>query len=80
MESEDLNQYQNTQDDEVIDPKVQVSKDGKWVIIRLEVSGRKVSVIKPVAYFEKIFQRARSRNMVTDYGIQETKEPGEAGW
>jgi hypothetical protein len=39
-----------------------------------------VSVIKPVAYFERILERAKSRNFGTDYGIQETKEPGEAGW
>jgi hypothetical protein len=71
MESEDLNQYQDTQNSEVIDPKIQVSKDGKWVIIRLNVDGKMVSVIKPVAYFEKIFQRAKSRTVVSDYDMQE---------
>jgi len=67
MESEDLNQYQNTQNPEAIQPRIQVSKDGKWVIIRLDVDGKTVSVIKPVAYFEKIFQRARDRPMGTNY-------------
>jgi hypothetical protein len=71
MESEDLNQYENTPDSEVIDPKIQVSKDGKWVIIRLNVDGKMVSVIKPVAYFERIFQRAKSRTVVSDYDMQE---------
>jgi glycerophosphoryl diester phosphodiesterase len=65
MESEDLNQYRNTQNAEVIQPRIQVSKDGKWVIIRLEVEGKTITVIKPVAYFEKIFQRARDRPMGT---------------
>jgi hypothetical protein len=61
MESEDLNQYRSPRNQIVIEPRIQVSKDGKWVIIRLEVDGKTITIIKPVAYFEKIFQKARDR-------------------
>ena len=76
MENNNLDQYQNTRDDEVIEPKIQVSKDGKWLIVRLEVDGKKVSVIKPVAYFEKILQRAKTRTTGADY----KQTPREAEW
>ncbi|MFH1637394.1 MAG: hypothetical protein ABIB71_03145 [Candidatus Woesearchaeota archaeon] len=42
-----------------IEPKISVSKDGKWVIMR--VPGIEQAIIKPVAYFERILQSARER-------------------
>ena len=43
-----------------IEPKISVSRDGKWLIIRVpEITDR--AIIKPVAYFEKILEKARSR-------------------
>jgi hypothetical protein len=71
MENEDLDQYQDTQNPEVIDPKIQVSRDGKWIIIRLNLDGKKANVIKPVAYFERIIERARGSAEGTDYHTQE---------
>ncbi|MBU0477918.1 hypothetical protein KKC91_05070 [bacterium] len=40
-----------------IEPKISVSKDGKWLIIR--VPQLEQPIIKPVAYFEKILEQAR---------------------
>ena len=62
MENENLDQYQ-TKNDEVAEAKIQLSRDNKWVIIRLNVEGRKISVIKPVAYFEKILERTKSKSI-----------------
>ncbi|MBU0477361.1 hypothetical protein KKC91_02195 [bacterium] len=42
-----------------IEPKISVSKDGKWLIIR--VPQLEQPIIKPVAYFEKILEQARTR-------------------
>jgi len=71
METEDLHQYQDTQNPEVIDPKIQVSRNGKWINIRLNLDGKKVNVIKPVAYFERILERAKGRADGTGYNMQE---------
>ena len=71
METEDLDQYQDKQNPEVVDPKIQVSRDGKWIIIRMNFDGKKVTVIKPVAYFERIIERAKGRAEGTEYNMQE---------
>ena len=52
MENQESNQNR-------IEPKISVSKDGKWIIIR--VPGIEQAIIKPVAYFEKILQSAREK-------------------
>lgn len=62
MENENLDQYQG-KNDEVVEAKIQLSRDNKWVIIRLNVEGKKVSVIKPVAYFEKILERTKGKSI-----------------
>lgn len=62
MENENLDQYQ-AKNDEVAEAKIQLSRDNKWVIIRLNVEGRKISVIKPVAYFEKILERTKGKSI-----------------
>lgn len=65
MEQENLNQEKR------IEPKIRVSRDGKWVIERISRSeielflqdhpDSDVVIIKPVAYFEKILARAKER-------------------
>lgn len=52
MENQETNQNR-------IEPKIRVSKDGKWVI--MNVPGIEQAIIKPVAYFEKILQSAKER-------------------
>ncbi len=57
MESENLNlnQGQNR-----IEPKIRVSRDGKWVII--SIPGIEQPVIKAVAYFKAILETAEKRS------------------
>ena len=50
------------------DVRINVSRDGKWLIIR--APGLEEPIIKAVAYFEKILERARSR---TGYDAQQIK-------
>lgn len=50
---------ENLKQDNRIEPKISVSRDGKWLIIR--VPGLEQAIIKPVAYFEKILEQARTR-------------------
>jgi len=52
MENENLNQ-------ERIEPKIHVSRDGKWVIIR--VPGIEQAIIKSVNYFRAILDSAEKR-------------------
>jgi len=52
MENENLNQ-------ERIEPKIHVSRDGKWVIIR--VPGVEQAIIKSVNYFRAILDSAEKR-------------------
>jgi hypothetical protein len=52
MEEQESNQKR-------IEPRVSVSRDGKWVIIRVE--GLEQAIIKPVAYFEQIIKTAKTR-------------------
>lgn len=59
MENESLNQYQ---DEERIEPKIRVSRDGKWIIIKMP--GVEQPIIKAVAYFEKIIENAKSKAMI----------------
>ncbi len=54
MENENLNQ-------ERIEPKIHVSRDGKWVIIR--VPGIEQAIIKSVNYFRAILDSAAKRQM-----------------
>lgn len=52
MEQENLNQ-------ERIEPKIHVSRDGKWVIMR--VPGIEQAIIKSVNYFRAILDSAEKR-------------------
>jgi hypothetical protein len=74
MEQKNLNQDSSQESSEPRirsssdDVKIRVSRDGKWIIIR--VPGIDQPVIKPVAYFEKILERARTR---TPYDVEKIK-------
>lgn len=64
MENQESNQNR-------IEPKISVSRDSKWLIIR--VPGLEQPIIKPVAYFEKILQRARERKDSGFAGVENIK-------
>ena len=55
MEQENLNGNQG----ERIEPKIRVSKDGKWVIIR--VPGVEQPIIKSVNYLKAILENAEKK-------------------
>mgnify|MGYP000359588761 CR=1 FL=1 len=55
MENKTLNQYESQKRDGV---KIRLSRDKKWLIIKVPEAK---TIIKPVAYFEKILERARSK-------------------
>ena len=46
--------------EERIEPKIRVSRDGKWVIIR--VPGIEQPIIKAVAYFRAILDNAEKKS------------------
>ena len=57
MENQNLNQNQNQNR---MEPKIKVSRDGKWIIISRE--DLEQPIIKARAYFEKILENAKSRS------------------
>ncbi len=61
MENENLNQTSQR-----IEPKINVSRDGRWVIIR--VPGIEQPIIKSVNYLKAILENAekRSRNLAVN--------------
>ena len=64
MEQENLEQNQEKR----IEPKINVSRDGKWIIIR--VPGIEQPIIKSVNYLKAILDNAekRSKNMAVNAG------------
>lgn len=64
MEQEKLEQNQEKR----IEPKINVSRDGKWIIIR--VPGIEQPIIKSVNYLKAILENAekRSKNMAVNAG------------
>ena len=64
MEQENLEQNQEKR----IEPKINVSRDGKWIIIR--VPGIEQPIIKSVNYLKAILENAekRSKNMAVNAG------------
>ena len=62
MEQENLNQEKR------IEPKINVSRDGKWIIIR--VPGIEQPIIKSVNYLKAILENAekRSKDMAVNVG------------
>lgn len=57
MENENLNQHQAGNSGEIVEARIRLSRDNKWIIIRLDVDGKPISVIKSVNYFKKILER-----------------------
>jgi hypothetical protein len=70
MEEQNLNQYQANQNR--IEPKISVSRDGKWIIIR--IPGMEQAVVKSVNYFKKILESAEKKQANTPYNIREIKD------
>ena len=64
MEQENLEQNQEKR----IEPKINVSRDGKWIIIR--VPGIEQPIIKSVNYLKAILENAekRSKDMAVNVG------------
>jgi hypothetical protein len=56
MEQENLEQNQN---EKRIEPKIRLSRDGKWIIIR--VPGLEQAIIKSVNYFKAIIETSEKR-------------------
>lgn len=69
MENQNSNQYQNQE--ERIEPKISVSRDGKWIIIRAEELEQ--PIIKAVAYFEKIVESAKKRQAGVSANVERIK-------
>jgi hypothetical protein len=57
MENENLDQYK--EQEKRIEPKISVSRDGKWVIIRMP--GVEQPIIKSVNYLKAILANAEKR-------------------
>lgn len=66
MENQNLNQ------DKRIEPKIRVSKDGKWII--MNVPGLDAAIIKPVSYFKAILDNAEKRRAQMPVNIEQIKE------
>ena len=69
MENENLNQYKNQENR--IDVKISVSRDGKWIIIR--IPGMTQTVIKSVNYFKKILESAEKRQLNSSVSMEKVK-------
>lgn len=52
---------QNLDQGKRIEPKIRVSKDGKWVI--MNVPGLEQAIIKPVPYFRAILDSAERKQL-----------------
>ena len=66
MEQKNLEQDQNK-----IEPRINVSRDGKWVIIR--VPGIEQPIIKSVNYFKAILESAERRANNTAGNVEKIK-------
>lgn len=65
MENQNLNQEKR------IEPKIRVSRDGKWVI--MNVPGVDAAIIKPVSYFKAIIENAERRKAQMPVNIEQIK-------
>jgi len=68
MEQENLNQN----DEKRIEPKIRVSRDGKWVIIR--VPGIEQPIIKSVNYFKAILANAEEKSAELAVNVEQIKD------
>ena len=67
MEQENLNENQG----ERIEPKIRVSRDGKWVIIR--VPGVEQPIIKSVNYLKAILENAEKKGNSAAVNVEHIK-------
>ena len=67
MEQENLNENQG----ERIEPKIRVSRDGKWVIIR--VPGVEQPIIKSVNYIKAILETAEKKSSNAAVNVEHIK-------
>ena len=67
MEQENLNENQG----ERIEPKIRVSRDGKWVIIR--VPGVEQPIIKSVNYLKAILENAEKKSSNAAVNVEHIK-------
>ena len=67
MEQENLNENQG----ERIEPKIRVSRDGKWVIIR--VPGVEQPIIKSVNYLKAILENAEKKGNNAAVNVERIK-------
>ena len=56
---------------ERIEPKIRVSRDGKWVIIRMP--GVEQPIIKSVNYLKAILENAEQRSRNTAVNVEQIK-------
>lgn len=68
MEQENINQNIDGR----IEPKIRVSRDGKWVIIR--VPGIEQPIIKAVAYFRAILANADKKSSELAVNVEQIKD------
>jgi len=65
MENQNLNQEKR------IEPKIRVSRDGKWVI--MNVPGLDAAIIKPVSYFKAILENAEKKQAQVPVNVEQVK-------
>jgi len=65
MENQNLNQEKR------IEPKIRVSKDGKWII--MNVPGLDAAIIKPVSYFKAILENAEKKQAGMSVNVEQIK-------
>ena len=66
MENQNLNQEKR------IEPKIRVSKDGKWII--MNVPGLDAAIIKPVSYFKAILENAEKKQAGMSVNVEQIKD------
>jgi hypothetical protein len=78
MGQENLEQNQYPNKEERIEPKIRVSRDGRWII--MNVPGIEQPIIKSVNYFKAIIENAEKK-MSEDLGptLRKLKELEENG-
>lgn len=65
---------QNSDQGKRIEPKIRVSKDGKWVI--MNVPGIDEAIIKPVAYFKAIIENAGKKKFYQHVPVEQLMDAG----
>ncbi|MDP2940123.1 MAG: hypothetical protein Q8O13_08610 [Candidatus Omnitrophota bacterium] len=69
QENLEQNQYQNKE--EIIEPKIRVSRDGRWVI--MNVPGIEQPIIKSVNYLKAILENAEKKKAQVGLNAEQIK-------